>query len=110
MWDSRIITYSHTPQSTSTTAYFNNTDPMVALSLFWWLHLSISNFNLASGSLFPRFDNKTATHFITYSMSYAQLIGVVVGYDTMLNYRLSQKFKILGNGKFNYLTIILTSI
>ena len=28
--------------------------------------------------------------------------------DTMLNYRLSQKFKLLGNDEFNHLTIILT--
>ena len=30
--------------------------------------------------------------------------------DTMLNYRLSQKFKMLENGEFNHLTIILTPI
>ena len=29
-------------------------------------------------------------------------------FDTILNYLLSQKLKFLGNGKFNYLTIILT--
>ena len=29
-------------------------------------------------------------------------------FDTMLNYRLSQKLKLLGNGEFNHLTIILT--
>ena len=29
-------------------------------------------------------------------------------FDTMLNYRLSQKFKLLGNGEFNHLTINLT--
>ena len=28
--------------------------------------------------------------------------------DTMLNYRLSQKLKLLGNGEFNHLTISLT--
>ena len=28
--------------------------------------------------------------------------------DTMLNYRLFQKFKLLGNGEFNHLTISLT--
>ena len=28
--------------------------------------------------------------------------------DTMWNYRLSQKFKLLGNGEFNHLTISLT--
>ena len=28
--------------------------------------------------------------------------------DTMLNYRLSQKLKLLGNCEFNHLTIILT--
>ena len=28
--------------------------------------------------------------------------------DTMLNYRLSQKLKLLGNGKFNHSTISLT--
>ena len=28
--------------------------------------------------------------------------------NTMLNYRLSQKLKLLGNGEFNHLTIILT--
>ena len=30
--------------------------------------------------------------------------------DIMLNYQLSQKFKLLGNGKFNHLTISLTII
>ena len=30
--------------------------------------------------------------------------------DTMLNYQLSQKFKLLENGKFNHLTISLTII
>ena len=30
--------------------------------------------------------------------------------DTMLNYRLSQKLKLLGNGEFNHLTISLTSL
>ena len=29
--------------------------------------------------------------------------------DTMFNYQLSQKFKLLGYGKFNHLTIILTN-
>ena len=29
--------------------------------------------------------------------------------DTILNYRLSQKFKLLGNDEFNHLTIILTA-
>ena len=29
--------------------------------------------------------------------------------DIMLNYRLSQKLKLLGNGEFNYLTISLTA-
>ena len=29
---------------------------------------------------------------------------------TLLNYRLSQKFKLLGNYEFNHLTIILTDI
>ena len=28
--------------------------------------------------------------------------------DTMLNYRFSQKFKLLGNSEFNHLTIIQT--
>ena len=28
--------------------------------------------------------------------------------DTILNYRLSQKLKLLGNNEFNHLTIILT--
>ena len=28
--------------------------------------------------------------------------------DTMINYRFSQKFKLLVNGEFNHLTIILT--
>ena len=31
-------------------------------------------------------------------------------YDTMLNYRLSQKLKLLGNGEFNHLTISLTLV
>ena len=30
--------------------------------------------------------------------------------DTMLNYQLSPKLKLLGNGEFNYLTISLTSL
>ena len=30
--------------------------------------------------------------------------------DTMLNYWLSQKLKLLGNGEFNHLTISLTNI
>ena len=30
--------------------------------------------------------------------------------DTMINYRLSQKLTLLGNGEFNHLTIILTII
>ena len=30
--------------------------------------------------------------------------------DTMLNYRLSQKFKLLGNDEFNHLTISLTHL
>jgi hypothetical protein len=30
------------------------------------------------------------------------------GCDTMLNYQLSQKVKLIGRGKFNYLTVILT--
>ena len=30
--------------------------------------------------------------------------------DTMLNYRLSQKFKLLGNDEFNHLIIILTHL
>ena len=29
-------------------------------------------------------------------------------FDTMLNYRLSQKLKLLGNGEFNHLIISLT--
>ena len=31
-------------------------------------------------------------------------------FDTMINYRLSQKLTLLGNGEFNHLTIILTII
>jgi hypothetical protein len=30
------------------------------------------------------------------------------GSDTKLNYQLSQKLKLIGRGKFNHLTIILT--
>ena len=30
--------------------------------------------------------------------------------DIMLNYKLSQKFKLLGNGEFNHLTISLTKL
>ena len=30
--------------------------------------------------------------------------------DIMLNYKLSQKFKLLENGEFNYLTISLTKL
>jgi hypothetical protein len=30
------------------------------------------------------------------------------GSDTMLNYQLSQKLKLIGNGKFNHLIITLT--
>ena len=30
------------------------------------------------------------------------------GSDTMLNYQLSQKFKLIGRGKFNHLIITLT--
>jgi hypothetical protein len=30
------------------------------------------------------------------------------GYDTMINYQLSQKFKLLGNNELNHLTNILT--
>ena len=29
-------------------------------------------------------------------------------FDTMLNYHLSQKLKLIGKGEFNYLSIILT--
>ena len=31
-------------------------------------------------------------------------------FDIMLNYKLSQKFKLLGNGEFNRLTISLTKL
>jgi len=34
MWDTRIITYHHALQPTSTIAYSSDTDPLVALSLF----------------------------------------------------------------------------
>ena len=34
MWDTRIITYHHVPQPTSTTAHFSDTNLLVALSLF----------------------------------------------------------------------------
>ena len=38
-------------------------------------------------------------------------LGIELGIscsDTMLNYRMSQKLKLLGNGEFNYLTTSLT--
>ena len=35
-------------------------------------------------------------------------IRLDLGPPTMINYQLSPTFKLLGNGKFNYLTIILT--
>ena len=110
MWDTRIIKFYRALQLTSTMAHFNNTDLMVALSLFRLLHSSISNFNLVPRSSLPRYDYKAATHLIPYSISYARLIGMVVGYNTMLNYQLFQKFKLLGNNKFNHLSIILTSL
>ena len=50
--------------------------------LFWCLHSPISYFNLASRSPPPGFDHKTATHLISYSISYVQLLDVGIGTDT----------------------------
>ena len=50
--------------------------------LFWWLHSPINYFNLASRSPPPGSDHKAATHLIPYLMSYARILGEVVGFDT----------------------------
>ena len=34
---------------------------------------------------------------------------ITFDFDTMLNYQLSQKLKLIGRGKFNHLTFTLTS-
>jgi hypothetical protein len=42
-----------------------------------------------------------------YGVSSVGHICSMVGSDTMLNYQLSQKLKLIGRGKFNHLTITL---
>ena len=42
-------------------------------------------------------------------ITYLDTIIKITYLDTIINYRLFQKFKLLGNGKFKYLAIILTN-
>ena len=41
-------------------------------------------------------------------MTESRIDPMTFGSDTMINYHLSQKLKLIGRGKFNHLTIILT--
>ena len=50
------------------------------------------------------FKKKKLKSFSALTFGSLSLIGVI----GLLNYRLSQKFKLLGNGEFNHLTISLT--
>ena len=41
MWDTKIITYHHISQSTSTTAHSSDTNPLVTISLYIYIYIYI---------------------------------------------------------------------